>query len=268
MSEIWINDIDLADYNFVMGVDPKHGASATFSDASAAILGTVGPAWLGEATQAAARRIVVGGFFEAASLAQRLAWLDTLKALSTLGAVRLRFADRPDQEFVDARLVDFGPTPKAALLTNRATDLQITFELTDVLRYDVHPIGFALSTSRTVLPLGTGPCFANLSINGNGSSLSNFGWILRNAAGDPVQSQSFVGSLGANDRFVIDKRILLTLYTAGVASDGFSFWPPGNGDFLALLPTDAAYEQGGFPTIELTGTGTPVGRITYKRANL
>lgn len=270
MSEIFVNDVDLADYGFVMGVNPKHASSPTFSDASAPLLGNIGPVWAGDPVQAAARQLIVGGHMVAATESLLRTNVDILKALFTLGAVRLRFADRVDQEFRGGRLVSFDATPKAALLHNAATDLQAVFGLADVLRYDLQPSGFALTTSRTALPMGTAPTFPIISINGGGASLTNPVITYRDAAGNIQQTMSLIGTLGANDRIVVDsKGVSIALYTAGVKSDALSWWPVGSGDFIKLRAADAAYEQSGWPTLELSASaGTPFGRVTYSRANL
>jgi hypothetical protein len=273
MSDAWINDIDLADYGFVMGQDAGHAESPQFSDPSAALLGALGATWLSEPTQAAPRRIVVGGNVKQASAALYRAAIDQVKGLATQGAVRVRFADHTDQEFRDCRLVDFKAVPRAALLSNLAGDVVMQFEAADPLRYDVNPQGIPLSTSRASLPIGTAPSFPLIRIHGGGATVTGPIVItVRNAGGDSVQTftisvTSLSGSvLGANDYIDIDgTRIRMVKSLAGTQSDGGALWSAG--DFPVIRPADGNWELLEYPTMELSAnSGTPVGLCTYARA--
>lgn len=265
MSEVWINDVDLGDYGFVLGQNPAHANTPDLSDASAPLLGQLGPTWLGEPSQAAARKFLVAGHLLTASQAVLLANLDALKALAGAGAVRLRFADRPTQEFRDARLVSFAPTARAAILSALASDLAISFECVDPLRYDVQPLGVAVSTARAALPIGTAASFPVITIHGGGASLTNPVLTYRNASGDIVTTMGFTGTLGANDFLIIDAvRCQVTKSVAGVQSDALSWWT--SGDFPVVRGADGWYELAEYPFAELSGTGTPMGLITYSRA--
>lgn len=264
MSEVWINDIDLGDYGFVLGADPDHASSPDFSDSTAPILGQLGPIWLGEPVQATSRRMLVGGFVKQSSTPTYLSAIDYLKALATSGAVRVRFADRPTQEFRDGRLVSFKDSRRAAILTNLAGDVAMTFEFADPLRYDVNPQGIALSTTRASLPIGTAPSFPVITIHGNGASLTNPTISLRQANGEVHQSMGFTGTLGASDYLIVNcVTTRVTKSVSGTQSDATSWWT--SGDFLVLRPADGSYELSEYPTLELGGTGTPVGLCTYCR---
>lgn len=264
MSEVWINDIDLGDYGFVLGADPDHASSPDFSDATAPLLGSVGPIWLGEPVQATARRLLVGGYVKQTSSATYLAAVDVLKGIATSGAVRVRFADRTTQEFRDGRLVSFKDSRRAAILANLAGDVAMTFEFADPIRYDVYPQGIALSTGRASLPIGTLPAFPVITIHGNGASLTNPTMSLRQANGDVHQSMGFTGTLGANDFLIVNCiTTRITKSVSGTQSDATSWWT--SGDFLSLRPADGSYELSEYPTLELGGTGTPVGLCVYSR---
>lgn len=270
MSEVWINDIDLADYGFVMGTDPAHGDSPDFTDATAALLGAIGPTWEGEPTQAAVRTIPIAGSCKAASSAQLRAFADYLKSLASTGAVRIRLADRLDQEFRDGRLTSFKVASKGAILTNLAGMFTLTFGFADPLRYDVNPQGFGLSTQRVPLLIGTAPTFPVLYLHGGGASLTNPSVTIRTAAGDPVQTMGFTGVLGANDFLIVDcRRTIVTKSVASVQSAADSWWNAALGDFLVVRPADGWYEFTQYPTIEFGlaagGSGTPFGQIIYNR---
>lgn len=265
MSEVWINDVDLADYAFVLGADPKHAGAPQFADASAALIGQLGPMWLGEPVQAAARRLLVAGFISATSAALFRTYADELKQLAATGAVRLRFNDRATQEFRDARLVDMTVGPRAAILANLAGDVAMTFELLDPLRYDVQPQGIALTSSRVSLPMGTAPTFPLILVHGNNASLTNPTLTYRDASGESQQTMNFTGTLGANDYLIVDcVRAQVTKSVAGTQSDASSWWTAG--DFPVFRAADAWYEESAWPTLEVGGTGTPGGIVTYVRS--
>lgn len=266
MSEVWINDVDLADYGFVLSADPGHAAAPSLSDGSAPLIGSLGSVWTGQPVQAAPRRLLIAGHIIASSSAQFLTYADALKALATVGAPRIRFADRPTQEFRDARVSgDVQLAPRNAILSNVAGDFRAQFECVDPLRYDVQPQGIPLSTARAALPIGTGPSHTLIAVHGNGGTLSAITITIRNASGDVVQTMGLTVSLGANDYILIDSlKTAITLYTAGVASNALSAWT--SGDFLLARSIDGWNELGQNPTIEVAGTGTPGGLCTFARA--
>jgi phage-related protein len=266
MSEVWIDDVDLADYGFVLGADPKHLNSPAFSDATATVIGGIGQQWSGEPVSVAARQIVIAGNIRLASSATYLAAVESIKALLANGAKRLRFSDHTDQEYRDARLVSFTTLPKAAILSNLASDVSMTFDLDDPLRYDVNPQGIVLSSTRASCPMGTAPAFPLIYAHGNGASLTNLVITVRDVTGTVIQTMTFTNTIGASDYRIIDcAKAQVTKYTAGTAADGLSEWT--SGDFPALRPADGAYAMSGSPTVELSSTtGTPGGLITYARA--
>lgn len=266
MSELWIDDVDLADFGFVIGANPNHQATPSFTDTSVPLLGAIGPTWAGEPVQAASRHIAISGNVRQSSSALLLSAVDSLKQLAMSGAKRLRFADHPDREFRDARTTDFIAPPRNAIFANVAADLSVAFECADPLAYDVNPQGVPLSTQRASLLLGTAPSFPLLLVHGGGGTLTNPTFTYRDAEGTAQQTFSCTVALGANDYLLIDcVRIAVTLSTAGVKTDGLSLWT--SGDFLAFLPSDAWPDLSQWPTLELSATaGTPFGLATYSRA--
>lgn len=266
MSEVWIEDVDLADYGFYLGADPKQVASPVFSDATAPLIGSVGPMWLGEPVQAQPRRITIAGHVAGASASVYRGYVESLKALATLGAVRLRFSDHSDQEYRDARLVSFEAAPRAAILSNLAGDVTFTFEVADPFRYDVQPQCIPLTTNRASCPMGTAPVLPVIVAHGTGASLTNLVVTVRNASGDVVQTMTFTNTVGANDFRIIDSvKTAVTKSVAGTQSDALSEWTAG--DFPVLRTADGGYEQSAWPTVELSSTtGAAAGVLTYSRA--
>jgi hypothetical protein len=262
MSEVWINDVDLADYGFVIGANPNHQATPSFSDPTMALLGVLGQAWSGEPTQAQSRRVTISGHVLAGSSAAKLAAIEAIKQLCAQGAVRIRFADRPDRELRDGRLTDFIAPPRRAIFSSLDADISIAFDCADPQLYDVNPQGIPLSTARASLPMGTGVSFPQLVVSGGGSTLNNPTFTYRNAAGDPIGTMGFTVNLGVNDYLAIDcARPMVTLSTAGVKTDGTALWT--SGDFLAFRGADGWIELGQFPTLELSGG---VGLATFAKA--
>lgn len=266
MSEVWINDADLADYGFALGQNPKQVDSPRFSDATGALIGALGPIWLGEPAQAAPRQILIGGHVIGSSASVYRGYVEALKSLATMSAVRLRFSDHSDQEYRDARLTAFDVTPRNALLSTLAADIALTFEVADPLRYDVNAQCIPLTTNRALCPMGTAPVFPVLVVHGAGASLTNIVVTVRNASGDVVQTMTFTQTIGANDYRIIDAvRNQVSKSVSGTASDALSEWTAG--DFPMLRAADGNYEQSAWPTVELSSsTGTAAGLITYCRA--
>lgn len=268
MSELYVNDIELyGSYGFTLGANPGHATGPSLSDPTATVLGQLGPVWAGEPTQAAPRKLTPSGFVSAASASALKSAIDNLKALCYSGAVRLRFPDRTDQEFRDCRCAGFEVTPRAALMANLGADVSMTFDVADPIRYDINPLGYALSTSRTSLPMGTAPC-GNVMIvlHGGGASLTNPTVTLKNAAGDTLGTIGLTASIGANDYALLDvSRVMLTKSVAGTTSDGLSWWTSGDLG-LVFRPADGWYEASAWPTVTLSSTGgTAQGLISYSR---
>lgn len=263
--EVWVNDIDLGDYGF-MGSPPIRSFTdaPVLADPMVITQGWPGPLWAGEPTLAQVRTVLVNGKVIAASNAALLAAVDNLRALCEDGAVRLRFADRPTQEYRDARCKEFSDS-RRDLLLGLATELAIAFELANPQRFDMHPIGLGLSTSRIACPLGTAPSYPVILISGAGAAVTNPTITYRNAAGLVVQTMGFTGTIGANDFWRVDTtRAMITKSLAGTASDGISLWT--GGDFPVLRPADAWFETTAWPTLELSASaGTPVGTVVYAR---
>lgn len=266
--EIWVNDIDLGDYGFYASEGTKgHADSPEIQNLSVATQGWPGQIWAGEAVLGAQRILTIGGHISAATNAALLSALDNIKAIVQDGAVRIRTSDRPTQEYRDARCKTFADARRAALFTGVATDLTLGFELATPQRFDINPLGYALSTARTSCPLGTAPSrpVIILSTGGSATAVVNPVITVRDQNGNPLQTMGFTGSIAQNDFWRIDSlRALITKSIAGTASDGSSLWT--SGDFPVLRPSDAWYELAAWPTVELSSSsGTPVGMIDYSR---
>lgn len=267
MSEVWIDDIDLADYGFVLGRDPGQDATPTMSDAVVTPAGGFGPLWAGEAVAVQSRTLVISGHMRVdAGASSYRSTVVALRALVSNGAKRIRFSDRTDQEFRDARMTQFAPAPAAAILSTNHAAISITFECADPARYDVNPQGLALSTTRVSCPMGDAPTYPLIVAHGNGAALTNLVITVRDASGTVVQTMTFTNTIGANDYRIIDcLRTQITKSVAGTQSDAQSEWT--SGDFPVLRPADAVYAVSAWPTIELSSsTGTAVGVASYSRA--
>lgn len=266
--EIWVNDIDLGDYAFTASpVTKAWGDAPDLASPSVMTQGWPGPIWAGEPTLAQQRTLIVGGRIVSTSNALLLAAIDNMKAVCQDGAVRLRFADRPTQEYRDARCKSFPDTRNPNVLGGLSTDLAIQFELATPQRFDVNALGYALSTSRLSCPLGTAPSkpVIVLSTGGSATAVVNPVITIRDAGGNVVQTMGFTGSIAQNDFWRIDAfRAQVTKSVAGTTSDGASLWT--SGDYPVLRPADGWFESSAWSTIELSSSsGTAVGTITYTR---
>lgn len=270
MPELYLDDIDVADYGAVLSEETRgHASSPSLSDVAVPVGEWPGIRWSGEPTVTTQRTLTVGLNVSATSNANLVAALDKLKALATDGTKRLRFADRTDQEYRGASCREFRVTPRGALFGVGA-NVSLDFSLDDPARHRVNPDGYALSAARTPCPTGTAPSRLVLLLHGGGASLTNPVATLRNAAGKPVQTMGFTVSLGANDFLRIDsERATITKVASGTASDGLAagYWT--SGDFLLLRPTDGWFEAAAWPSIALSASsGTPAGFVTYTRRYL
>lgn len=282
MTEVLINDVDLFDYAWTIGqvgdisttgktsaLANSQSSSPAMSDALVTLLGQLGQTWGGEPVQAAARSLTFGGFILGTSQADYLAKVDAMKALLSNGAVRVRFADRPTQEFRDARLLQFAANPRAAFLSNLAGDVSFSLQFADPLRYDVTAQIVQLGVNRQPLPVGTAPSFPLLWISSEGSTGTETITInLRNAAGDIVQTMALTYAPSSGDYIIIDcSRIRIRKALAGGAeADGLSLW--SSGDFLVIRPGDASFDISKYATIDMSVSGAVPfsGFITYCRA--
>lgn len=266
MSEVWINDVDLASFGFVLGADPGHARTPELSDQTSPVLGAIGPIWLGEPVAAAARKMLVAGHILAASSTGHKDAIDRLKELANAGAVRVRFADRPTQEFVGARMQLLDPTARQAILDTVGGNVAITFEITDPLRYDRDSLLFGLSTDPTELWTGTAPSLPIAIVSGGGASLVDPFFVYRDASGQPVWEMGFDVSLSASEFLLVDGVTARVIRSAtGVQNDALDAWVAG--EFPLVRPADGNYALSEWPTLELSATsGTPVGKISYRRA--
>jgi len=269
-AQVFVNDIDLSDYGFGLNENTRgHADSPALSDVSVPVVGFPGVLWAGEETVVTPRALPVGGFLSAATNALLIAAEDNLKALCADGAVRIRFGDRTDQEFRNARMRAFSVTPRGAL-NGVARNIVIEFLLDDPLRYRINPDGYALTTARVRCPLGTAPSapVIILSTGGSATAVVNPVITIRNAVGAIVQTMTCTGSIAQNDFWRVDSaRASITKSIAGTASDGISLWTAG--DFVLLRPADAWFEQAAWPTVELSSSaGAAVGAIMYWRRYL
>lgn len=269
--EIWVNDVDLSDFGFMASpVTKAWGDSPDLTNPSLATQGWPGPLWAGEPTLAQSRLLTIGGRIHTSPNAALLAAIDNMKALCQDGAVRLRFGDRPTQEYRGARCKAFSDTRYPTVFRGLDVDIAVVFELATPQRFDINPLGYALSTSRVSCPMGTAPSrpVVVLSTGGSATAVVNPVITVRSYGGEIIATMGFTGSIAQNDFWRIDMvRAQVTKSLAGVASDGISLWT--SGDFFTLRPADAWYQLSLWPTVELSSSsGTPVGTISYTRQYL
>lgn len=262
---IWINEVDLGDLGFALSVGTQgHADAPELTAVEVTTAAWPGPMFAAEPTVATSRRLTIAGNLRQSTLALLVAAEDALKALAEDGAVRIRFRDRLDQEFRDARCTKCAIQRRGALFGVSA-DVVLEFALALPVRVRREPDGYALSSVRTPCPIGTAPSAPVLIVHGGGASLTNPTVTVRNAAGDVVQTMGFTVTLGATEYLRIDSaRGFVTRVAAGAPTDGASTY--ASGDFPLLRPSDAWAAFSAWPTIELgAASGTPLGTILYSR---
>jgi len=209
----------------------------------------------------------IKGHIKQATMAAALPYLDNLRALLGQGEVRVRTAYAPDRYCLAlCEATDGGPSNANVL--DGQVNVILKFVVSEGVARRLNPDGYALTTGRTAVPIGTAAVAPVLLVHGGGATLTNPTVTVRNAAGDVVQTMGFTVSLGANDALRIDTaRCFVSKISAGVITDGISLWT--SGDFPLLRPYDGWVENAVYPTVELSASaGTAQGEITYTRRYL
>lgn len=182
------------------------------------------------------------------------------------GLLLLRTDDQPDREvYCTCTAVTVELYSGAYALGT--VSVTITLTAVDPTRYEREAVVYALSTARTVLPVGTVPSAPLLYLYGGSANVVGPIVILRAASGDEVARLTLTGTLATNDALVVDcARQTIARYVAGVLQTGTG---SGNawltsGSFPVLDPEDALDAVG--PTLELSAlSGTPTGLALYRR---
>ena len=218
-----------------------------------------------------ASRATITGVLDTASMATARIALDALYAAVGEGEVRVRTIYAPDR-YCLATLDQSSGEPDAIGIVNGVVKVTLGFLIKDSVAFRTQSDGYGLSTSRTACPVGTDHSAPMILLYGGGATLTNPSIVIRNGAGDPVQSMGFStaslggGVLGATDYLLVDSvRAAISKSLAGTLSAAESLWT--SGDFPLLRPADGWVEDAIYPTVELTATaGTPKGMITYRRS--
>jgi phage-related protein len=195
----------------------------------------------------------------------RAATIDNL-ARRLKGLLLLRTDDQPDREvYCTCSNIEVALYSGAYALGT--VSVTITLRAIDPTRYEREARIYALTTARTVLPVGTVPSAPVVYVYGANPSVTDPQLILRNASGDEIQRLTLTGTLATNDALVVDcARQTIALYVAGVLQTGIN---SGNawltsGTFPVLDPEDTL--DGDLLTLELdAASGTPTGLALYRR---
>jgi hypothetical protein len=214
-------------------------------------------------------RATIGALLITDSVALALTALDALKGLLGQGEVAVRSVYAPTRECL-AVCDAFEVQPYTGEEVSGRYTVTLGFTLKDGVSQETTPDGYALSTTAVECPIGTAESRPIITIDGNGSALTNPTVTVRDIAGDIVQTMGFTVSLGATDVLRIDcARAQVSKIVGAVTTDGLAagYWV--SGDFLTLKPEDALVELAQYPTVELSSdTGTAVGTIAYSRKYL
>jgi phage-related protein len=208
----------------------------------------------------------VTGFILTPTAALAQVALDALRGLVYAGGeVEVRTFYSPDR-YCKAICTGFDGTAHQPEILDGNVNVALSFAVKNGVAVRSVPDGFALTTGRTSVPIGTAESRPVITVHGGGAALTNPTITIRNAAGDVVQSASFTVALGANDVLRVDcARCTVSKIASGVVTDGLSLWT--GGDYgLVLRPYDGWVESGVFPTVELSASGgVAQGLISYSR---
>ena len=191
----------------------------------------------------------------------RAATMDNV-ARRLAGLLLLRTDDQPDRElYCTCSAVDVQLYGGAYALGT--VSVTITLTAVDPTRYERDAQVFALSTARTVMPVGTVPSAPLIYVYGGSPNVVGPIVIVRNLTGDEVSRLTLTGSLGASDALLIDcARQTIARFASGVRSAANTWL--NTGSFPVLDPEDTL--DGDLLTLELSSlSGTPTGLALYRR---
>jgi hypothetical protein len=251
MADVWINDRPLDDLVYQVLALDGHLAPNVAQHGGIAMVDA--PAVLGSNLTVRGRRIVLDLDVRPADIEARTVDVDALRR-RLAGLLEFRSGDAPDL-YTGAH-------------ANPLCHVQLLLDATDGARRDVEPLGFALSTTRQPLPVGSLASGLSITINGGCTDPEI---IIRNFQGVEVSRLELEGVLATNDALDIETNgETIDRYVAGVlqtgASAGLAWFAAG--PFPLLSEEDAAPETEQWATIELTSAaGTPTGSVSYHRAN-
>lgn len=223
------------------------------------------PGVFGSAVTVQPRRVSVVLDVRSTAPVDRAATMDNL-ARRLKGLLLLRTDDQPDRE-IYCTCGDVKVELYSGAYALGTVSVEVTLLAVDPTRYEREARIYALSATRTAVPVGTVPSAPIIYVYGASPSVVNPVIILRNAAGDEVSRLTLAGTLATNDALIIDcARQSIARYVAGVLQTGSS---SGNtwlvsGVFPVLDPEDSI--DGAGVSLALTSTsGTATGLALYRR---
>lgn len=259
---VLVNGRDLA--TLVYGISELDGHLAPQVPQRAPVALANSPGVYGTEITVSPREVRVGLDVRPTTLADRQTVMDTLKRRLG-GLLELTTLDLPTRvlrcelQGVDVELYTGAFAIPACFVTLR-------FVAVDPARWDVQPLTYGLSTSRTACPLGTDTSAPVLEVWG---TCTNPVVILRAHTGREVARLTLTASLASTDALVIDTAAqTITRLNSGVEQTGVSAGLTAltSGTFPILSPEDASPLGTAWPTLELSAaSGTPTGLVTYFR---
>lgn len=262
MFALWINDRPLDD--LVRQVLSFDGYLAPVVATAPALELANSAAVFGTATTVPPRTLTIGCDVRPASFVDRQAVMDGLKR-RLLGLLEIRTGDLEDRVLrgvLRQVRVEFYGGAHAQL----PIYLELEILCADPARFDQEPTLRALSTSRTVCPVGTEPSAPIVWICG---ACTNPEVVVRAHTGTEVSRLTFTVTLASTDYLVIDaSQQTVDRYVAGVRQTGAAagLASLSSGRFPILFPADAGATPLAGPTLELTSSaGTATGLVSYLR---
>lgn len=245
---MFINGWDVA--NAGLHVEDVSGwrPSGTVTDRGLQILGRYGSAPASPTAISEGATMVVQGVVEGTTAADVRAKVDLLRSKLFSGILELSFYNNTDKiAVVWCEKSDvIGIHPQWTSLFQKVV---MQFHSPLPVLFSAQPVLVAATALKSPVPLGTGPCAPVFVISG---AVTNPVITYRDLRSITVKQLAFSCVLAADDYLVVDCwRKIVTLYDAGVASDGISLLS-GYWSLDALSPDDGNFENSVWPTIEVS----------------
>lgn len=256
---LFLNDFDTSGLGLMVTDVQGWLDSYELRDKLADLPGRLGQLLMSPSPVTVPRQLIISGVLRTASNAVlRASCLDLVERAGH-GLVEVRFVDDPLKVFF-ARLQTFKRTAIGPALAGNAAQVMLTMLGEDPLIYSTQPTVAAFGAYRGVCPLGSAPSAPVIHIFG---PVTNPVLRYRGNDGELLRSLTLTVVLASTDYLEIDSDAMtIVKYVSGVPSNGISLLT--SGDFIVLDPNDGDYQNGSWPTLEVSGgTGEALYRQTW-----
>jgi phage-related protein len=206
------------------------------------------------------RRITLEMWQRAATVPSLIAVADELAARLSREEITLVLGDRPDRA-IRATAEDVDVPPIAPWMVQPAHQVRVTLLCPDPYWYDVAEDVVALSAAGVEVPLGSGPVWPRITVQGPAADPV---LVARDHAGAEVARMDFTGlAVAAGASIEIDCLAKTIRSGAGEDLEHALVLGGARGAFLSLRAEDAGGPFGPWPTVALSDGS---GALSYRRS--